>query len=334
MKKLITVLVVVGVVLAVLVLLGPFYILKEGEQAVLVRFGEIIDSQTEAGLKFKMPVIDTVVTYSRRIQSWDGESRRMPTAENQFVWVDTTARWRITDPELFYESVQTMSQAYSRLDDVIESAVRTVVSTSSLSQAVRSSDSINERIDETPIVPEAEGADIDDAGFEEIADLIEVNIRQNSIAGKGRREMSQEMLAQAGAVTPDFGIELIDIVVRQIRYSDDLTTSVYDRMISERRQIAQAYRSYGEGRKAQILGQLENDRRRILSEAYAISERIRGDADSEAARIYSEAYSQDPGFFEFWRAIESYRSVMPRFAKTLSTDMDYFKYLYSPEGVE
>ena len=133
-------------------------------------------------------------------------------------------------------------------------------------------------------------------------------------------------------MVPEYGIELIDVVARQIRYSDELTQSVYARMIKERNQIAQAFRSDGEGKKAEWMGKMDNERRSILSAAYERSEIIRGNADAEATRIYAEAYSQDRSFFEFWRAIESYKNTLPSFEKTLSTDMDYFNYLYSPQG--
>jgi membrane protease subunit HflC len=133
-------------------------------------------------------------------------------------------------------------------------------------------------------------------------------------------------------MVPEYGIELIDVVTRQIRYSDELTQSVYARMIKERNQIAQAIRSEGEGRKADILGQMERERMTVMSAAYREAESIKGAADAEAARIYADAYNQDRDFFDFWRAIESYRNTMPVFDKTLSTELDYFRYLYSPRG--
>jgi membrane protease subunit HflC len=132
--------------------------------------------------------------------------------------------------------------------------------------------------------------------------------------------------------TPEYGIELVDILIRQIRYSDDLTESVYNRMIKERNQIAEAYRSHGQGKKAEWLGKLEREKETILSTAYRKAETIRGNADAEATQIYAEAYQQDPEFFEFWRSIESYKKTLPQFQKTLSTDMNYFKYLYNKEG--
>lgn len=329
MKRVITIIVVVAVVLIIFFLLGPLYIVEEGEQAVVIRFGEIVNAETEAGLKFKTPVVDNVVKYPARILSWDGDPRRIPTEENQFIWVDTTARWVITDPTLFYSSVTSIEQAYSRLDDVIESAVRSVIARNPLEEAVRDTNVINE-IEREEII-QADAEEIEAEGIQRLADLISTQTEQEPIE-KGRQELSNEMFQSAADVTPDFGIKLVDIIIRQIRYSDELTESVYDRMVSERRRIAQAYRSFGEGRKEEILGELENERETILSEAFARAETIRGEADAEAAAIYSEAYSQDEGFFEFWRAVESYRTVLPRFRKTLTTDPQYFEYLYDEDG--
>lgn len=329
MNKIIAIIVVIAVVVVVFFMLGPLYVVQEGEQAIVIRFGEIVNSEREAGLKFKTPVVDNVVKYPKRILSWDGDPRRIPTQENQFIWVDTTARWQITDPELFYASVTNLEAAYSRLDDVIESAVRTVITSNQLHEAVRDSNIINEIEREQPVETDIE--ELDEEGIEQIADLVDISQQQQTVT-RGRQELSTEMFESAAQVTPDFGIELKDIIVRQIRYSEDLTESVYDRMVSERRRIAQAYRSYGEGRKQQILGELENERQQIISNAERQAQEIRGQADAEAAQIYSEAYQQDPEFFEFWRAISSYETTLPRFRKTLSTDMEYFNFLYSEEG--
>ena len=325
MKKLVIVL-VAAVVLAVLFLLmGPFYVLSEGNQALVVRFGQIVKVELEAGLKFKTPFVDNVVIYSKKILPWDGEAQRIPTRENQFIWVDATARWRISDPAKFYESISTLTAAYGKLDDVIDSAVRTVISSNYLREAVRNTNEIllssNQETFETG----------DAEGSESLRQLTQTEIVYERIE-KGRRMISQEMVAIARQLTPEYGIEIIDIIPRQIRYSDEMTESVYNRMIKERNQIAQAFRSYGEGQKAEWLGKLENEQRSILSQAYAESEIIKGRADAEATRTYAEAYGKDPGFFSFWRAIESYRQTMPGFTKTLSTAMEYFDYLYGPDG--
>lgn len=331
MRRFAAVLTVLVVLIVFLAILGPFYIIREGEQAVVIRFGEIVDSSREAGLHLKMPVVDQVVKYSKRLLSWDGDPRRMPTAENQFIWVDTTARWSIVDPELFYRSVTSMERAYSRLDDIIESAVRTEISQNDLDEAVRDSNFINE-LDRAEALPtETSGDGEDMQRLQEIASLLAVVENQPEIT-TGRRQLSENMYGRASATAQDLGIEIWDIVIRQIRYSDDLTESVYDRMVSERRQIAEAYRSYGQGRKQELIGQMENEKRAILSAAYERSESIRGEADATAAQIYSDAYQQDSRFFEFWRAVESYRRTLPRFRKTLTTDMEYFDFLYSEDG--
>ena len=327
MKKLVTTLVVLLIIVVVFVLLGPFYIVEQGEQAVVTRFGKIVTTNTEPGLKFKIPVIDNVVKYSKKILSWDGDAQRVPTAENQFIWVDATARWKIANPQKFYEAVSTLEQGWARLDDVIDSTIRTVITSNNLREAVRNTNIINE-LEATTEILQQQDEEVDE---EELRELTQTEKSYETV-NRGREELSQEMFKLAAELTPDYGIELVDIIIRQIRYSDDLTESVYSRMINERNQIAEAYRSYGQGKKAEWLGKLENERKTILSEAYQESEGIRGEADAEATQIYASAYEQDPEFFEFWRSIESYRKTMPQFTKTLTTDMDYFKYLYNEEG--
>ncbi len=330
MKKLITVLVIIAVVVIVFFLIGPFFILEEGEQAVVTRFGEIVAVHTEAGLKLKTPLVDTVVTYSKRILPWDGSAQRMPTSERQFIWVDTTARWRIEDPRLFYASVSTVDQAFARLDEIIDSSVRNTIAANRLAEAVRSSNLITEREIPPPISAE-ERQQLE--GLDEIANLVTFDVQLETIQS-GRQVLSDRMLAAAREqiADGDLGMQLIDVIIRQIRYSDELTESVFDRMVAERAQIASAYRSYGQGQKQNLLGQAENDQRAILSGAYEEAEVIRGQSDAEAARIYSDTYEASPRFFEFWRSIESYRRILPTFRKTLTTDMDYFRYLYSAQG--
>lgn len=335
MKRVVTVLVILVVVLIIFVVLGPFYILEEGQQAVVIRFGRIVDSQTEAGLKFKMPMVDNVLRYSKKVLAWDGDAQRIPTQENQFIWVDTTARWRISDPVQFYEAITTIEQAYGRLDEVMDSSVRTIIARNELREAVRNSNIINE-IDRTQPFDESAVEDIGEAasegqGIESLRELTQIDVTYETVQF-GRQNLSEQMEGIAREIVPQFGIELIDIIIRQIRYSDDLTASVYARMIAERKQIAQAFRSYGEGKKQEWLGRLENEKKSILSRAYERAETIRGEADAEATVIYADTYQQDPDFFQFWRAVESYRRVLPKFRKTLTTDMDYFRYLYSADG--
>ncbi|MDR2516367.1 MAG: protease modulator HflC [Spirochaetaceae bacterium] len=329
MKKITVTILIIAALAVVILLMGSLYVINEGEQAVIVQMGKIVNVVTDAGLHFKAPFIDDVVRYPRRIMAFDGEQKSIPTREKQYIFVDVTARWRIADPKQFYESITTVNAAYSKLGEIIDSEVRTVVAENYLRESVRNSNLILER-------PENQ----EDAGAVSPGDILSQDAVQTLIAAegsrepvqRGRRQLAEEMLARSRRMVPEYGIELIDVVTRQIRYSDELTQSVYARMIKERNQIAQRFRSEGEGRKAEWMGRMSSERQSILSSAYARAEAIRGQADAEAARLYAEAYNRDRNFFEFWRAIESYRATIPRLDKTLSTGMEYFRYLYSPSG--
>ncbi len=314
---------IIAFVVLFLIMSGPFYVINEGEQAVVTRFGQFVATRSQAGLYVRVPVIDTVTLYPSKTLSLDGDPARIPTKENQFIIVDTTSRWRISDPAKFYQSLRTISEANKKLSDIIDSSTRTIITRNRLSEIVRSSNIINERSSSTQT-----------ADNDEIAAILSLvnEDTQNEVVFKGRAKLCEEMLAEARQKISEYGIALIDIVPRQIKYSDELTESVYSRMIKERNQVAQAYRSLGEGQKAEWLGKLENEKRTIESEAYRISEETKGKADAEAAAIYNEAYSQDPSFYAFWKSLESYKQTMNGLDTTLSTNMDYFKYLYSPEG--
>jgi len=327
----ILILIVIGVVIA---LLRPFFVLPEGEQAVVTRFGTIEKVHVEAGLKIKLPLIDQITRYSKKILSWDGDPQRLPTSEKQFIWVDTTARWKIVDAKTFYERVTVMDDAYSRLDNVIESAVRTVVSKYPLSESVRSTNIIlesgNTILDfQSDNAQDAVGEEVTlntDADEEPgIGDLLATAFTPIDL---GRERLSNEMIERSQGSMPEYGVRLLDVVIRQIRYSDDLTQSVYDRMISGRQKIATGYRSNGNGLKAEWIGQLNRDKEIILSEAEREAALIRADGDSQAARIYADSYNADPEFYSFWKALESYRATLPSQRKVLSTNMEFFRYLY------
>jgi len=325
MKKTYKYLIILAAIITAIFVVGPFYVINEGEQAVVVQMGRISRVVTEAGLYLRIPFIEEVVRYPKRIMSWNGEQRSIPTRERQYIWVDVTARWRISDPQQFYESIRFVNRASERLGAVIDSEVRTVVAENYFHESVRNSNLILERI-QTP----------DDLGISgdidiEIATSLLTAVHYEPVT-RGRRHLAGEILTRSQRQVPEFGIELIDVVTRQIRYNDELTQSVYNRMIQERNQIAQAIRSEGEGRMVDILGQMDRERMTIMSNAYREAESIRASADAEAARIYAVAYAQDRGFFEFWRALESYRRSMTGINKTLSTDMDYFRFLYSAHG--
>ena len=322
MKKTLITLGVIVALIIILAILGPFYILEEGEQSVVTRFGAIVRVETEPGLKFKMPFVDTVTRYSAKILSWDGDAQRIPTKENQFIYVDPTSRWVISDPKRFYETVKTVENAQLRLDDILDSTVRTVISENYLNEAVRNSNRINEMtvIEEVSSIDDLEAA-------ERLRSLTVSSTQQESIK-VGRSGLSAKMLELAEPYTQEYGITLIDVIIRQIKYSDDLTESVYQRMIKERNQIAEAYRSYGRGQLAEWEGKTTSEQKSILSGAYARAEEIKGVADAEATRIYAEAYELDPEFFELWRTLESYKQTVPAMDKVLSTDLTYFDLLY------
>lgn len=306
-------------------IINPLYIIHEGEQAVVTRFGEIIFATPDAGLHVRIPFIDVVHIYPKKIMSLEGDSQRIPTRENQFIIVDTTSRWKIVDPVKFYEAVTDVKTAYSRLSDIVDSSVRTVITSSKLNEVVRNSNLINELQHRENFALGADAQEI------ELSDITTDKVVYERIS-RGRRALSSEMADIAREKVPEFGIELIDIVPRQIKYSDELSESVYNRMIKERNQIAQTFRSAGEGKKAEWMGKLDNEKMTLLSEAYSRAEDIKGAADAEASRIYAEAFSRDPEFYSFWKSIESYQNTLPRFEKVLSTNMDYFRYLYTPTG--
>ena len=323
-KKFLTWLFVILALFIVFLFMGPFYIVDEGNQVVVTRFGSIVNTHTDAGLHIKVPFLDKVTSYPKLVLSLDGDAQRIPTKENQFIIVDTTSRWRISDPEKFYQSFKTLNNAYNKLSDIIDSSCRTVITQNRLSEIVRSSNIINE-------TSNSETSENITEDTQELNELLTESSANETVA-KGRSELCKLMTVEANKLVPEYGIDLIDIVPRQIKYSDELTESVYNRMIKDRSQVAQAYRSLGEGKKAEWLGKLESEKRTIASEAYRKSEEIKGNADAQAAKIYADAYNADPEFYTFWKSMESYKNTLKDFKATYSTDMDYFDYLYSANG--
>ena len=321
MKKFIGWLITIVILLVLFLAAGPLYIVNEGTQVVVTRFSKIVNSHTDAGLHFKVPFLDHVIEYPKLILSLDGDEQRIPTKENQYIIVDTTSRWRITDPEAFYKNFQTLANSYNKLSDIIDSSCRTVITQNRMSEIVRSSNIINE----------TKAEEQTDEETIEINNLVNADTT-NEVVTKGRNVLCKQMEEKARAEIAGYGIELIDIVPRQVKYSDELNESVYNSMIKDRNQVAQAYRSLGEGKKAEWLGKLESDKRSIASEAYRKSEEIKGAADAEAAAIYAAAYNKDPEFYTFWKSMESYKNNLKNYPATLSTSMDYFDYLYGADG--
>ena len=321
MKRFIGWLITIVILVVLFLAAGPLYIVNEGTQVVVTRFSKIVASHTDAGLHFKVPFLDHVIEYPKLILSLDGDEQRIPTKENQYIIVDTTSRWRITDPEAFYKNFQTLANSYNKLSDIIDSSCRTVITQNRMSEIVRSSNIINE----------TKAEEQTDEETIEINNLVNADTT-NEVVTKGRNVLCKQMAEKARAEIAGYGIELIDIVPRQVKYSDELNESVYNSMIKDRNQVAQAYRSLGEGKKAEWLGRLESDKRTIASEAYRKSEEIKGNADAEAAAIYAQAYNKDPEFYTFWKSMESYKNNLKDYPATLSTSMDYFDYLYSADG--
>jgi len=300
------------IVLAIVVAFsGTFYTLQEGEQAVIVEFGRPVGEPiTEAGLHVKLPLIQEVRRFEKRILIWDGDPNQIPTKGREFIWVDTTARWRIADAKKFLESVATEGGARSRLNDIIDSVVRDQVSGSELVELVRSA---------SWVVPEGEI-------LEEVPAEVREELKKAVV--RGREELTRTVLAEARKVIPQYGIELVDVRIKRLNYVESVREKVYARMISERKRIAAQFRSEGEGRSAEILGTMEKELRQIRSTAYRRVQEIRGKADAEATRVYGAAYSGDPEFYAFSRTLEAYKeSQNENSVVILTTDSDYYRYL-------
>lgn len=309
----------VVILLVLFFFLKPFYILNEGNVAIITKFGAVVKTEKEAGLHFKMPLIHTVNKYTAKLLRLDGDPQKILTLEKQYLRVDTTSRWRIVDVKKFYESLTTYDSAYSRLSDIVDSSVRDIISVNSLADVVRSSNIINESKNTEEF--NLENAEVDLGSLK----TEKVNF---PVIKKGRETLADEILAKANSQLGEFGLEVVDLIFKGIKYSDELENSVFSRMIKERNQIAGTFRSTGDGEKLKILGELENEKRTILSQAYAEAERIKGDADAKAVAIYAESYGKSPEFYSFWKSMEIYKNSLPETEKVLSTDMEYFQYLY------
>jgi len=311
MKTAFKVLLSVLALTVLLVLAGTFYNLEEGQQAVIVQFGRPVGAPvTEAGLHVKLPFVQDVRRFEKRLLIWDGDPNQIPTKGREFIWVDTTARWRIADAKKFLESVATETGARSRLDDIIDSVVRDQVSASELVELVRSA---------TWEVPPGEI-------LEEVPAEVREELKKQ--VTRGREEITRVILTEARKIIPQYGIELVDVRIKRLDYVESVREKVYARMISERKRIAARFRSEGEGRSAEILGTMEKELRQIRSTAYRRVQEVRGKADAEATRVYGSAYNRDPEFYAFSRTLEAYKEGQNKNSTLiLTTNSDYYRYL-------
>jgi membrane protease subunit HflC len=299
---------IVAALLVLSFLQSPMFIVEEGEQALVTEFGKPVSDVLGPGLHWKIPFIQRVHRFEKRILKWDGDPNQIPTKDKRYIFLDTTARWRIADPLLFFKTVATQRGAQSRLDDIIDSVVRDAVSGHLLVELVRGSDY------------RAPGSSVEEIEIEGVPVAADQLV--------GREQILANLLEKARASTPEYGIELIDVQIKRINYVEQVRKRVYERMISERKKVAAQFRSEGEGEKADILGQMDKELKSITSEAYRKAEEIRGKADAEAAAIYASAYGKDREFYTFLRTLESYRKSVGKNGKlVLTTDSDFYRYL-------
>jgi modulator of FtsH protease HflC len=312
MNKLLYIITVPVVLVIILLASGAIYTIDETQQVVITQFGQPIGRPlTNAGLHFKIPFIQQANYFEKRIMQWDGDPNQIPTKDKRYIWVDTTARWRIVDSLKFLQSVTNEIGAHARLDDVIDSATRDFVTSHNLVEAIRNTN----RLIEEEVVSAA--------GDEFI--LFDDNIEKIYV---GRENLTREILAQASIIVPQYGIELIDIRIKRINYVKEVQERVYERMISERKRAAEQYRSEGQGRRAEIEGQTIKELDQINSEAYKVAEQKKGEADAQATKIYADAYNKDPEFYGFLKTLETYKDTIDKDTSIiLSTDSEYYEYL-------
>jgi len=305
------IIIAIAAVVFIAFITGAIYIVDETQQVVITQFGKPIGEPiTSAGLHFKVPLIQQAHYFEKRLLDWDGDPNQIPTKDKKYIWVDTIARWQIVDALKFLQSVGNEMGAQGRIDDIINSATRDVVTSHILVEAVRNSN----RILET----KAEGEDliVTDEALEHI--------------GVGRDLLENAILEKSKILAPQYGIEIRDVRIKRINYVEDVRNKVYDRMIAERKRAAEKYRSEGQGKSAEIEGQVAKELKEITSEAYRQAQVITGKADAEAVSIYANAYNQDEQFYSFLKTLETYKETIDdKSTVILTTDSDYYRYLKS-----
>ena len=310
-RSLIIALIIVG-----FILYSAAYVVDETEQVVITQFGKAIgEPKKEPGLYFKIPMIQQANYFPKNLLEWDGDPGQVPTLDKTFIWVDTFARWKIVNPLNFFETVNNLTGALSRLDDIIDAAVRNFVTSYPLIETVRMT---NRELDTYEI-----GVD----EVQEKSRLGEVKM--------GRRQITKGIMDQAQPKLEKFGIELVDVKIKMLNYVEDVQKSVYQRMIAERKQIAEKFRSEGKGEARKIEGDMERDLKQITSEAYRQAQEIKGKADAQATEIYAEAFARDVEFYSFLQTLEIYKETMDEQSSLiLSTNSDFLKYFKGYKGYE
>jgi membrane protease subunit HflC len=308
--------VLIPVIIALLVAYGGVYTVDETEQVVVTQFGKLVgEPKTDPGLNFKIPFIQKANYFPKNLQEWDGDPGQIPTLDKTFIWVDTFARWKIVDPLKFFQTVNNVTGALGRLDDIIDPAVRNFITSYPLIESVRRT---NRELD-----------------------TFELGLDQEDVEGKtplgtvkfGRGKITKGIMEQAQPKLAQFGIELVDVKIKRINYVEEVQQSVFGRMIAERKQIAEKFRSEGKGEARKIEGETEREMKRITSEAYKTAQEIMGKADAAATKTYAEAYGLDPDFYSFVKTLEIYRETLDKeSALILSTDAEFFKYLKGYTG--
>jgi membrane protease subunit HflC len=304
---------IVLVVLALLIISGGVYTVDETEQVVVTQFGKVVDHpKTEPGLYFKIPFIQNANYFAKNLQEWDGDPGQIPTLDKTFIWVDTFSRWKIVDPLRFFQTVNNMTGALSRLDDIIDAAVRNLITSYPLIETVRRT---NRELDTFEV------------GLEDVgkSDLGSVRV--------GRQKIEKAIMDQAQPKLAEFGIEVVDVKIKRLNYVEEVQKSVFARMIAERKQIAEKFRSEGTGEARKIEGDKEKELKRISSEAYKTAQEVMGKADATATKIYAEAFGLDPDFYSFVKTLQIYKQTLDKDSSlVLSTDSDFFKYLKGYTG--
>ncbi len=298
------------IIVGFIVVANGLYIVSETQQVILTRFGDPIgDAVTEAGLHFKMPFINKANFFDKRFLEWDGDRNQVPTRDKRFIYVDTYARWRISNPLTYLESLEGDEfTAQSRLDDILDGETRNAVARHDLVEVVRTSNR----------EPEVTPGDEEETGI-----LDEIRV--------GRLDITAEVQETAGPRLAELGIELMDFRFKRINYVEEVQRDVFARMIAERQRIAERYRSEGQGEAARIGGEKERELQRIQSEAYRQAQENRGIADAEATRIYAEAYNRDAAFYAFMKSMETIeKSIDPNTMLIMSTEGELFRYLDQP----